>query len=167
MLLGPPARLPTARPAPRLYSNPAGVRPCPCCRGLIIVGILAIVSFFVGFVGSYYKRWCLGVYLMLGTLVTLAELGIVLTLFFNLDGVLSNMETHAYNSLPEAQRASIEAEAKANDEPVSNIWQWDRCGGALSWLAARQAGGPMLARCALLGLCLLFVPRGPSQVEGE
>lgn len=77
-------------------------------RGLVIIGVLAILSFFVGFIGSFYKRCCLSVYLMLGTLVALAELGIILSLFFNLDGVLNNMRNYQMSKLGDDAIDAIE-----------------------------------------------------------
>ncbi|GAB4814716.1 hypothetical protein N2152v2_001762 [Parachlorella kessleri] len=86
--------------------------------GLIIIGIIAILSFFVGCVGSCYKRWCLSLYLMLGTLVTLAELGIVLSLFFNLDNVVDNMSNY--------QLSKQDADFQTAVENGNATWNWSR-----------------------------------------
>lgn len=91
----------------------------------MIVGVIAILSFFVGFVGSFYKRWCLSVYLMLGTLVTLAELGIVLTLFFNLGGVVDNMWSYAYNQdATEDDQFLAEKQAQKSGGEPYQYWDW-------------------------------------------
>ncbi len=94
--------------------------PCLCCdcSGLCIIGVVAILSFLVGLFGSCYKRWCLSVYLMLGTLVTLAELGIVLSLFFNLDNVIENMSNY---QLSKQDQDFQEAVKKGNA-----TWVWDK-----------------------------------------
>ena len=114
------------------------------------MGCIAIASFFVGFVGSFYKRWCLGVYLMLGTLVTLSELGIVLTLFFNLDGVLNNMKSHAFNSLPAEEQKYWEDKATAADEPLMDTWTWSRCAERGACRAGAQEACGRSEQCGAL-----------------
>ena len=80
--------------------------------------MIAILSFLVGFIGSCYKRWCLSVYLVLGGLVAVAELGIVLSLFFNLDNVVQNMSDYQFDQQSDDFKAAVE---KGNAE-----WNWDR-----------------------------------------
>ena len=64
-----------AAPAPALPPTSSTALPatlgCGACRGLLIVGVCALVAVLVGLVGSLRINCCLTLYLYLGSLITL------------------------------------------------------------------------------------------------
>ncbi len=75
---------------------PPGPFPLPIRSGLLIVGIFSILTGILGAFLGYCGRCCNSMYLVLGGLLTIAELGITLSLFFNLDNATSNIVTRKY-----------------------------------------------------------------------
>ena len=61
------------------------------CRGLIILGSFSLAMCIFGIFHSCCTRCCLSVFLLVATLVTLAQLGLDITLFANLDGTVNNL----------------------------------------------------------------------------
>ena len=64
------------RRVPKL-TRPLGL----ACRGLIVIGALAVATAVFGFIVSCARGCCLTVYLTLGVMVTLAQAGFTLYLF--------------------------------------------------------------------------------------
>lgn len=69
-------------------------------RGLVIVGAFSFFTSLFGLIGSYCWLWCLTMYLVLGCMLTMAQLGIILSLFFNLNGVVANIAEYRVNQDP-------------------------------------------------------------------
>lgn len=60
--------------------------------GLLIVGIIGAIAALIGlFASCFQKGCCMMLYLILGTLITLAELGITLAMFFGKSSVVENL----------------------------------------------------------------------------
>ena len=60
-------------------------------RGLVILGAASLALCFFGFFHSFCTRACLSVFLLVSTVVTLAQLVLVITLFINLDSTVKNL----------------------------------------------------------------------------
>ncbi|PSC74358.1 RWP-RK domain-containing (ISS) [Micractinium conductrix] len=63
--------------------------------GMLIVGIIGLVSVPFGVLGSMRGNCCLSLYLFMGVLLTLAELGMTLSLFFNYEHTVDDIWKHA------------------------------------------------------------------------
>lgn len=75
-----------------------------------------------GLIGSFCWRCCLSLYLVLGAVLTLAQLGIILSLFFNLSGTVDNIANYELSQNP----------------------SWDKCAGGVACPGAgstRRGGG--------------------------
>lgn len=59
--------------------------------GLVVLGCIGLVIALLGFIGSFYQRCCLAPYLVLAALMTVAELGITLSMFFALDQAVTEV----------------------------------------------------------------------------
>lgn len=70
-------------PSPGADHSPAALLPLVLCRALWAIGCLAIVTSVFGLFGGCRFRCCLGVYVVLATLATLAQAGFVLYLFID------------------------------------------------------------------------------------
>ncbi|KAL6773772.1 hypothetical protein ACKKBG_A22445 [Auxenochlorella protothecoides x Auxenochlorella symbiontica] len=68
--------------------------------GLVIVGSFACFTSLFGLIGSYCWLCCLTMYLVMGCLLTMAQLGIILSLFFNLNGVVANIALYKLSMNP-------------------------------------------------------------------
>ncbi|KFM27277.1 hypothetical protein F751_4547 [Auxenochlorella protothecoides] len=68
--------------------------------GLVIVGSFACFTSLFGLIGSYCWLCCLTMYLVMGCLLTMAQLGIILSLFFNLNGVVANITLYKLSMNP-------------------------------------------------------------------
>ena len=55
------------------------------------MGCIGLVVAVLGFIASFYRRCCLCTYLVLGALITIAELGLTLSMFFNLDNTVGGI----------------------------------------------------------------------------
>ena len=69
-------------------------------RGLIIVGSIGAAASLLGCFGTACNRCCLPTYLILGTLVTLAQLGITISLFVNLTGNVNSIANYEIEQDP-------------------------------------------------------------------
>ncbi|KAL4452625.1 hypothetical protein ABPG75_008287 [Micractinium tetrahymenae] len=59
--------------------------------GMLIVGIVGLVSVVIGLLGSLRANCCITLYLWLGSLLTLAELGMTLSMFFNFHNTVNDI----------------------------------------------------------------------------
>jgi hypothetical protein len=63
--------------------------------GMLMMGILSVVSTLAGLVGSWHYRVCLTVYLYMGGLSTFGQMILVICMHTNFDGVLNDLDTQA------------------------------------------------------------------------
>lgn len=73
--------------------------------GLLIVGVCALVAVLVGLVGSLRINCCLTLYLYLGSLITLAELGLTLSMFFNYGNTVDDLVKYEQENDPDFTQA--------------------------------------------------------------
>jgi hypothetical protein len=63
--------------------------------GMLLMGILSVVSTISGLIGSWHYRICLTVYLYMGGLSTFGQMILVICMHTNFNGVLDNLDTHS------------------------------------------------------------------------
>ena len=61
------------------------------CRGMVILGSLALVVGVLGFLSSFLGRWCLSVLLFVALLINLGELALVISLLADLDKAVNSL----------------------------------------------------------------------------
>ncbi|KAL4855458.1 Dual specificity protein kinase YAK1 [Chlorella vulgaris] len=87
--------------------------------GMLIVGCCALVAVLIGLVGSLRVTCCLTLYLYLGGLVTLAELGITLSMFFNYNGTVDALVKYSKENDPDWTKADTTA---LKDKVANGRW---------------------------------------------
>ncbi|KAL3152061.1 hypothetical protein ABBQ32_001172 [Trebouxia sp. C0010 RCD-2024] len=60
----------------------------------VTVGVLAIITSALGFIGSHYKRSCLSAYVFFGTIVSTVQLILVLAMFVDAGGIVDRIEAY-------------------------------------------------------------------------
>lgn len=62
------------------------------CSLCVTVGVFAIITSALGFIGSNYKRFFLSAYVFFGTMVSTVQLVLVLVMFVDADGIINRIE---------------------------------------------------------------------------
>lgn len=62
------------------------------CSLCVTVGVFAIITSALGFIGSHYKRFFLSAYVFFGTMVSTVQLILVLVMFVNAGGIVDRIE---------------------------------------------------------------------------
>lgn len=75
--------------------------------GMLIIGCVGMAAVVVGLLGTLRADCCLTIYMWLGCLLTLAELGITLAMFFNYKNILDQL--YKSNDAKASERKSIAA----------------------------------------------------------
>lgn len=58
------------------------------------MGCVGLVIAVLGFIASFCRRCCLCTYLVLGAIITIVELGLTLSMFFNLDNTVNTIVSY-------------------------------------------------------------------------
>lgn len=74
--------------------SPLSRQPFAACSLCVTVGVLAIVTSGLGFIGSHYKRSCLSAYVFFGTIVSTVQLILVLVMFVDAGGIVDRIEAY-------------------------------------------------------------------------
>ena len=104
----------------------------PCNRSLVIVGVLTLLASLLGYAGSHFRPQLLLAYLIVGAVGTLAQLAIVLAIFFAQSAVATAIE-------------NMNTEGNVT---AAVVREKDRYSVGWSWLMLPQA-----APCQQLELC--------------
>ena len=58
------------------------------------VGVFAIITSALGFIGSHYKKWCLSAYVFFGAIISTIQLILVLVMFVDAGGIVDRIEAY-------------------------------------------------------------------------